>query len=209
MGLTVLIVALVAGLGPLAVVRLMAVGRINSVADVAPHDVAIVFGAGLAGNGPSPYLAARLQVARDLFNAGKVRVILVSGDNLSVSHDEPTVMMNWLTAQGIPADKIVRDFAGQDTYSTCVRARRIFGLASAVLVSQTYHLPRAIATCRLTGLDAVGVGDETVKANDPSRWRRYEFREWLADINMAYEVLSRRVPVLGEPETGVADALGR
>jgi vancomycin permeability regulator SanA len=200
-----LLVALVVGLGPVVAVRVASASRIDTVEQVAPHDVAIVFGAGLGPSGePGLYLSARLEVARSLFEAGKVRVILVSGGNPTASHDEPTAMKAWLVERGIPGDKVVADFAGWDTYSTCLRARQVFGVTEAVLVSQTYHLPRAVATCRLVGLDAVGVGDQTISA----RWT-YQVRELLADVNMVVEVLTRRQTTLGPAEPGVAEALGR
>jgi len=205
----VVIVALVVGLSPFAVVGVASVGRITTPDAVADHDVVIVFGAGLDNGKPSPYLAARLAIARDLFNAGKAKVILVSGDNLSPYHNEPAAMQEWLVEQGIPADKIVQDYAGANTYATCVRARRIFGVTEAILVSQTYHLPRAVATCRLVGVDVVGVGDDSVKSISPSMWRGYQFRELLADVNMLWDVVTRRQPILGPYDDSVDKALGR
>jgi vancomycin permeability regulator SanA len=201
-------VVLLLGASPFITVGIASSGRIVSLDQVEAHDVVIVYGAGLDEGRPSPYLAARLVIARDLFQLGKARVILVSGDNLSEYHNEPEAMKTWLIEQGIPADKIVEDFAGQDTYSTCVRARQVFGITSAILATQTYHLPRAIATCRLVGVDAVGVGDTTVKPDNPGRWLRYEFREALADVNMMYEVVTARRPILGPYEPGVDQALG-
>jgi len=67
-------------------------------------------------------------------------------------------MADYLVAHGIPAAKVVRDFAGRDTYDSCARAKRIFGVEHLTVVTQTYHLPRAVATCRALGLDAIGVG---------------------------------------------------
>ena len=206
----VVILGLLGGLGPMVTVRIASAGRMYTVDDVAAHDVAIVYGAGLQdGDQPSLYLAARLAIARDLFKAGKVKVILVSGDNLTVEHNEPDAMANWLIKQGIPADKVVADYAGQDTYTTCVRADQIFGVKSAILVSQTYHLHRAVATCRMVGVDAVGVGDESVRADRPMMWLRYQLREVLADINMVWEVATGREPILGNYEDSVDKALGR
>jgi len=199
---------IVAG-GPLLTAWVLSSDREQTVASVEPHDVAIVFGAGLAGTQPSPYLAARLQVALDLYQAGKVKVIVVSGDNREVYHNEPAAMTAWLVERGVPAGKVVADYAGTDTYSTCYRAKAIFGVTSAILVSQTYHLPRAIATCRLLGLDVVGVGDDTMKQRSPDSWSRYQWREYPAILNMAWEVLTARQPTLGPPQDGVQQALGR
>ena len=207
---SVIILGLLVGLGPMVTVRIASAGRLHSVDDVAAHDVAIVYGAGLSAyDQPSPYLAARLAIARDLYEAGKVKVIMVSGDNLTIEHNEPAAMINWLVKHGIPANKIVADYAGQDTYATCVRADRIFGVKSAILVSQTYHLHRAVATCRMVGLDAVGVGDESVRADWPMMWLTYQLREVLADIKMVFEVITGHETILGEHEDGVDKALGR
>ena len=207
--MSMIIVVIVVCISPFAIVGIASAGRQKSVDKVGAHDVAIVFGAGLDGDQPSPYLRARLQVALDLYTAGKAKVILVSGDNLTISHNEPWVMTQWLVNQGVPASKIVQDFAGEDTYSTCMRAKEIFGVTSAILVSQAYHMPRAITTCRLLGVDAVGVGDTTVKADRPGVWWKYWLRELPADANMVWEVVTHRQPILGPHETSVDQALGR
>jgi len=207
--LILVILIVLAGATPFIVVGISSAGRMSTVDEVSAHDVAIVFGAGLDDGKPSPYLEARLQIAHDLYMAGKAKVILVSGDNLTDSHNEPEAMRVWLVEHGVPNDRIVRDFAGEDTYSTCMRAQKIFGVTSAILVSQAYHLPRAVTTCRLLGVDAVGVGDETVRDPTPDMWRRYWFREIPADVNMLFEVLTRRQPILGPHENGVDVALGR
>ena len=208
--LSVVIVVVVVCVTPFAVAEIAAAGRQKTVDTVDPHDVAIVFGAGLEDDGtPSPYLRARLQVAVDLYMAGKAKVILVSGDNLSVTHDEPSAMTQWLIAHGVPDAKIVQDYAGEDTYATCMRANKVFGVTSAILVSQGYHIPRAVATCRMLGVDAVGVGDVTVRADRPWVWWKYWLREVPADANMVWEVVTHRQPILGQYETGVDRALGR
>ena len=207
---SVVIVVVVVSISPFAIAQIAAAGRQQTVDTVEAHDVAIVFGAGLEADGtPSPYLRARLQVAVDLYTAGKVKVILVSGDNLTTSHNEPASMTRWLVEQGVPESKIVQDYAGEDTYSTCMRANKVFGVTSAILVTQGYHMPRAIATCRMLGVDVVGVGDTTVKADRPEVWWKYWFREIPADANMIWEVVTHRQPILGQHEPGVDQALGR
>ena len=206
---SLIIVIVVVCVSPFAVVGIASAGRQKTVGDVVAHDVVIVFGAGLDGTRPSPYLQARLQIAADLYVAGKAKVILVSGDNLTTSHNEPAVMTQWLVEQGIPESQVVQDYAGEDTYSTCMRANKIFGVTSAILVSQAYHMPRAISTCRMLGVDAVGVGDTTVKADRSDMWWKYWFRELPADVNMLFEVVTHRQPILGSYETGVDRALGR
>lgn len=185
-------------------------GRVVTVEHAPERDVAIVLGAGLNPSGtPSPYLAARLDVAKELYDSGKVRAILVSGANPETSYDEPTAMQDYLVAAGVPEDKVVPDFAGRDTYDSCVRARRIFGVGAqeALIVSQTYHLPRAVAICRATGLDVVGVGDDTARELSRPEWDQGVLREKAAAIKAAWDVVTGRDPILGEPEPGIREAL--
>ncbi|MGO0575013.1 SanA/YdcF family protein [Ornithinimicrobium panacihumi] len=185
-------------------------GRVVGAAEAPQRDVAIVLGAGLNASGtPSPYLAARLDVARELYDEGKVQVVLVSGANPEASYDEPTAMRAYLVAAGIPEEHVVPDFAGRDTYDTCVRARRVFGVGEqqALIVSQTYHLPRAVAICRATGLDVIGVGDETARDLSRAEWDRGVWRERAAAVKAAWDVISGRDPILGEPEPGVTNVL--
>ena len=115
-------------------------------------------------------------------------------------------MRRYLEARGVPAARIVEDEAGNDTYDTCVRVRDTFGVRSAILVSQSYHLPRAVATCRALGVDAVGVGDDSVQ--HLSFWPVGVMREYPADVNLVLDVARRRPPAVADPpSTAVADAL--
>ena len=193
---------------PVAAALIGSAGRESDVASVAPHDVAIVFGAGVDPSGrPSAYLAARLEVAVALYESGKAKVLLLSGSNPEESYNEPEAMRAYLVDRGVPAKHIVLDYAGADTYGTCVRATRIFGVHSAILVSQTYHLARAITTCRLVGVDAVGVGDETMKTAYPNLWGAYVLRELAGYEKMAWDVVTGVQPILGAPESAIAEAL--
>ncbi|MFN8099402.1 MAG: ElyC/SanA/YdcF family protein [Dermatophilaceae bacterium] len=182
-------------------------GHTYAVADVPPAPVALVFGAGLTPDKqPSPYLAYRLDIAKALFDAGKVQVILVSGDNRTHAYDEPTAMLDYLVAHGVPAGRIVRDFAGRDTYDSCARAKRIFGVDHLIAVTQAYHLPRAVATCRALGIQADGVGD-TQGERFRDVWSAGSDREKLAALKAVADVVTRRDPVLGRQENGIRDAL--
>lgn len=182
-------------------------GHMYSAQDVSDEPVALVLGAQIYPDGtPSPYLKARLDLAKQLWDLGKVRAVLVSGDNGTDHYNEPDGMRNYLINAGIPAEKVVADYAGFDTYDSCVRARQIFGVNELTVVTQSYHLRRAVATCRSVGVDAVGVGDETVKAYS-SVWHRGVMREIPACLKMVWDVASRRQPVLGPPEDGIRRAL--
>ncbi len=196
--------------GPWWWVQRSSADHISTAAEAQSAPVALVLGAGLtAPLQPSPLLAARLDVAAELYRAGKVKVVLVSGDNREADHNEPDAMRAYLLARGLPADHVVADYAGIDTYDSCVRARRIFGVERLLVISQGYHLPRAVAVCRAAGLDADGVGDWTAQQRFPDVWRSGEQRELLANIKAVTDVLNSRDPILGEPETGVTDALRR
>lgn len=176
--------------------------------DTAPVvPVGLVLGAEVSPDGtPSPFLRGRLDVARQLYDAGKIKVIIVSGDNGTVAYDEPTAMRDYLINAGVPASQVVADFAGFDTYDSCYRARDVFGVTQLVLISQAYHLPRSVVTCRALGLDAIGVGDTSARAY-PAVWRSGERREVLANLKMIYDLVTQRVPVLGPRETSVDTAL--
>jgi vancomycin permeability regulator SanA len=176
--------------------------------DVPEAPVALVLGAQVYPDGtPSPFLAARLEIARQLYADGKVRAILVSGDHMHWEYNEPGAMLLWLLDHGVPTEKVVLDHAGFDTYDSCARAYHVFGVRQAIVVTQMYHLPRAVALCRKLGVDASGVGDETMKQfHGP--WRTGAVREYGAADKAAFDVLSGHDPVyLGRHETGVDDAL--
>ncbi len=166
---------------------------------VPARPVAIVFGAGVRADGRlTPMLADRMETAIELYRAGKVRKLLVSGDNRFADYDEPTAMYNYAVARGVPAADVVRDFAGRRTYDTCYRAGAIFGVQDALLVTQRFHLPRALFTCRSLGIDALGVS-----ADRRVYWSNayYRFRDAFATLRAWWDVeIARPLPVLGPPE---------
>src|SRR6185503_16521979 len=92
----------------------------------------------------SPVLEDRVDTAIELYRARKVDRILVSGDNRHPSYNEPKAMQEYLITHAVAAKDVVVDYAGRSTYETCLRAKEIFGLQRAVLVSQSYHLPRSL-----------------------------------------------------------------
>ncbi len=195
-------------LGPAAYVKLTARPNTFTVSSVPPAPVALVLGAQIYPDGtPSPYLRGRLDTAKRLYDAGKVRAILVSGDNGDDHYNEPDGMRRYLIRRGVPAKQVVADYAGFDTYDSCVRAKRIFGVNELIVVTQGYHLPRAIATCRLVGIEARGVGDYTT--NYGPVWRYGQIRELGANVKMVVDVVTRRTPTLGRYETSVDEALGK
>ncbi len=170
-------------------------------AEVPPRRVAIVFGAGLRRDGtPTPILRDRVSTAAELYFAGKVEKLLLSGDNRFVDYNEPEAMRQYALSLGVPNEALVLDYAGRRTYDTCYRAAAIFGVTEAILVTQAFHLPRAIYLCNHLGVEGVGV------EADQRLYRRssmfyWNLREYLATVNALWEVhISRPLPVLGKPE---------
>ncbi len=178
------------------------------VAGVPSAPVMLVLGAGLDASGnPTPFLTDRLDLSRQLFEAGKAQVVLVSGANPAPTYNEPAAMKAWLVARGVPADRIVEDRAGDDTYSSCDRTKRIFGIDEAIVVSQSYHVPRALALCRALGVQGYGVGDDRGRDYAAATWYAGETREIAANVKAALEVLPRRDAAPGPPDPAVRDAL--
>jgi vancomycin permeability regulator SanA len=194
--------------GSVGFVRLTSAGHLHTPESVPSAPVALVLGARVFPSGtPSPFLAARLDLAHRLYRDGKVRAVLVSGDNLAPEYNEPDAMRAYLINAGMPAEAVVADYAGFDTYDSCVRSRRIFGVDRLVIVTQGYHLPRAVATCRALGLDATGVGDDSLRHT--RAWRRGAIRDQLACVKTVIDLVTGRDPVLGPRETSLDEALAR
>ena len=192
---------LLAVLGPRLVTSFFSWSRIYNVATASSAPAAIVFGAGLTRSGqPTPILKDRVETGAQLYFAGKVQKLLMSGDNRTLSYNEPEAMRQYALSLGVPSSAIVLDYAGRRTYDTCYRAKAIFGLDSALLVTQAFHLPRALFLCNALGLQASGV-----EANNHRYWPPLMFiwnvREQLATIGAFMDVyVSRPLPVLGRPE---------
>ena len=176
-------------------------GRMFTAEDSPPSRAAIVFGAGLQKDGtPSPVLKDRVAAAARLYELGKVERILMSGDNRFVDYNEPAAMKTFALSLGVPEEIIVLDYAGRRTYDTCFRAREIFGLTEALLVTQRFHLPRAIFTCSRLGVKANGVIADLRDYHIHSLqfWHAREIPATLVALVEVY--ITRPLPVLGEPE---------
>lgn len=145
------------------------------------------------GGRPCGSLARRLDLGAKLFWSGKVDVLLVSGDGSAASHFEDRAMRDYLVAAGVPAEAILRDPHGYDTYDSCLRLRDVFGWEKVTLVSQGYHVPRAVAIATSLGVDAVGVGDYTGKGK-AEPYVTGELREWAANLKKDWDLLRRRPP---------------
>lgn len=167
--------------------------------------IAIVFGAGVRRDGrPSRMLADRVQAAVDLYQAGRVRTLLMTGDNSSVDYDEVSSMRDYAVERGVVPADIVLDFAGFSTYESCFRAQAIFGVGEAVLITQRYHLPRAVYTCRGLGVNAVGLGTPDWGRYSSTSMRRYTTREAVATLNALWQVhVIRPLPTFLGPFEGI------
>jgi SanA protein len=178
-----------------------AMSRLYNLQNAPQKKVAIVFGAGLTRDGqPTTVLRDRVEAAAYLYFAGKVEKILMSGDNRFASYNEPGAMRTYALSLGVPDQAIVLDYAGRRTYDTCYRAKAIFGVQQALLVTQTFHLPRALYLCNALGIQADGV------SADLHPYRRsiqviWNLRELPASLTALLDVHVRHpIPVLGKPE---------
>ena len=199
-----LILAILGGI-ILAVSRLVtglaARGKVYTSSEVPTHRVAIVFGAGLWRNGsPTPVLIDRVTTAANLYFAGKVEKMLLSGDNRFIDYNEPEAMRQLALSLGVPDEAIVRDYAGRRTYDTCYRAKAIFGVEEAILVTQAFHMPRALYLCNHLGVESVGV-ESDLRIYRKSSVLYWELRELLATTAALWDVnVGHPVPVLGNQE---------
>ena len=152
--------------------------------------VALIPGAAILSNGNlSPVLKDRVDAAVRLYKAGKIEKILVSGDNSTLTYNEVNPVRNYLLTSGIPAEDIFLDHAGFDTYSSMYRARDIFQVSSITIVTQSFHLPRAIYVAHHLGIVAYGFNADS---------GRYLFknyvREWFADVKASIDIAHHRKP---------------
>lgn len=177
----------------------MASNKIYLAEDVPPARAAIVFGAGLTASGaPTAVLKDRVTTAVNLYRAGKVEKILMSGDNRFINYNEPGAMKAFALELGMPEEDIILDYAGRRTYDTCYRAGEIFQLDQAILVTQKFHLTRALYTCNALGLNSTGVEADLRPYRDEGFW---SIREIPASLVAFIQVhLTHPEPVLGDKE---------
>jgi vancomycin permeability regulator SanA len=173
--------------------------RYEKVAAVPKRPVALVLGAGLNPDGtPSAMLADRIDGAAALLRAGKVKALLFSGDNGTVEHNELASMQAYALAHHVPSGKITLDYAGFDTFDSCYRARYIFCVRRAVVVTQEFHLARATYLCRSLGIDAVGLSQPDWGKYAVNTMFAQAVREVAARVKAVGDILEHRRPaVLG------------
>ncbi|MBN3895730.1 MAG: YdcF family protein [Nostoc sp. NOS(2021)] len=163
--------------------------RYTKPAEIPAQRVAIVFGAGVYPDGTlTPMLGDRVSAAVELYKLGRVQKLLMTGDNSRNDYNEVLAMQSYAVERGVPIQNITLDYAGFSTYESCYRAKDIFGVKQAVLITQKFHLPRAVYTCNQLGVKASGLGTPD--------WESYGFatvmystlREQLSTLKALWQV---------------------
>lgn len=165
--------------------------------DIDNIDCILVLGAGIRNNNPSPMLEARLLEGINLYNEGISNKILMSGDHGQDNYDEVNVMKRYALEKGINSEDVFMDHAGFSTYDSIYRAKKIFGAKKIIIVTQKYHLYRALYIANELGIEAYGIN------SDPRSYRgqfKREVREILARNKDFIKAKIKPKPTyLGEP----------
>ena len=160
--------------------------RIQPVNKLKPVQAIIVLGAAVLKNGqPSDALADRLDTGINLFKQGLAPTILLTGDNGAYHEDEMDVMKNYIESKGISETNLKIDGQGYRTYESCSRAANIFGIKSAIIVTQNFHLPRALYLCEKFGIDSSGTSAD-LRHYKEIAW--FYLRDWLASAKAFWDI---------------------
>jgi len=199
--INLVLAAVLALILPRLITAIYAWNRTYGESTIPPQKVAIVFGAGLTRSGEAtPILKDRVEAAANLYFAGKTKKLLMSGDNRFVDYNEPEAMRQYALALGVSDQDIVLDYAGRRTYDTCYRAKAIFGVTDAILVTQKFHLPRAVFLCNILGLNGTGVAADNFTYRKRSLFY-WNLRELPATLTAFADLITRPLPVLGKTES--------
>lgn len=156
-------------------------------------DCIIVLGAGVRDDGsPTWMLEDRILVGIDCYNSGSAPKIIMSGDHGRVEYDEVNTMKQYAIDKGVPSEDVFMDHAGFSTYETMYRAKEVFGAKKVVIVTQEYHLYRAIYAAQSLGLEANGVSADLRNYSNMQYYR--EFREWFARTKDFLKLLVKPEP---------------
>ena len=192
-----------AGVAPRLYSAWQARDQIYTLDSVPDRPVAIAFGAEVYASGRlSAMLADRVEMAAQLYQTGKVKALLFTGDNHIDSYNEPEAMRQYALSLGVPDGAIVLDYAGFRTYDSCYRARDIFKVSRAILVTQAFHLDRALLTCNTLGIESVGVAADVVRPEGYARVSllQSEVREFPSTALSMFDLLVGAKPTyLGDP----------
>jgi SanA protein len=189
--------------GANAYVLLKGGGETNRLSDVPHAQAALVLGAQVMPSGkPSIMLADRIKAADQLYEAGKVDKILLSGDHGQWNYDEVGTMRKLLLARGVPAKDLFTDHAGFDTWDSAQRARRVFDVESVVIVTQDFHMARALYAARRAGLHASGYSADLRRYG--SIIKKLEVREALARVKVVADSVTGAQPRFLGPEIPIS-----
>jgi SanA protein len=180
--------------GPLAIDQSIAwsVPVYGSVASVPASPVGLVLGTAPTVHGrPNVFYTARIRAAAELYHAGRVRGLIVSGDNSRAEYSEPDAMREDLIAAGVPAQHITCDYAGFRTLDSVVRARDVFGQSDLIVVSQPFHAERAVFLARQHGMRASAFAADNPRAR---AWFKFRAREVLARCLAVSDLLLGKEP---------------
>jgi vancomycin permeability regulator SanA len=175
-------------------INLVTIGdRYKASAQIPHEDVAIVFGAGLSADGtPSHMLADRVASGVELYQSDRIHKLLMTGDNSTISYNEVVAMKQYAHNLGVPTQHITLDYAGFSTYESCYRAHQVFDVHRAVVITQRYHLPRAVYTCRRLGVNTVGLGTADREIYGLRGMIPYLLREMLANVKALSDIYLTR-----------------
>lgn len=167
----------------------------DSVSDCGHNRVAVVLGCSkyFSSGKPNSYFRGRMEAAAALWKSGRIRGIIVSGDNSDRYYNEPKDMRAALVKLGVPDEKIVSDFAGLRTYDSVVRTARIFNAGAVTFISQPDHVARAVAIARGLGMDAEGLNAPLPPVTLRTRFTQF-LRERAARLAMAVDLIAHRAP---------------
>lgn len=161
----------------------------SSPTQTSAKEYAIVLGASVHGDALSELLKARMETAITLYNQKLVKTILMSGDGTDSYYNETAAMKKYALKNGIPEEVLITDEKGYSTYATILRAKEVFNAKSAYIITQNFHLPRAVWIAREIGIDAQGVNAGKTKDN----WY-YSLREFLARTKDFFQVKFKITP---------------
>ena len=165
---------------------------IKNMQDIPEITTAIVLGASVHSDGKlSPILKDRVDTAYLLYESGKVENFLLSGDHTTDDYDEVNSMKNYLLGKGVPQNKITLDHAGLDTYDSMYRSKALFDMDSAIVITQSFHLPRSLFIAKHLGLNYKGFA---AKPQDYKATQQIIFREKLANIKAIWELVINAKP---------------
>lgn len=164
----------------------------NDIENIPPAETVIVLGASVFSDGKlSGILKDRTDTAYELFKQGKAKNFLVSGDHKTDDYNEVNAMANYLVEKGVPEEKIVLDHAGFDTYDSMYRSHAVFGIQDAIVVTQDFHLPRAIFIAKNLELPYKGLA---AKSNIYQSTNSVKRRELFANFKALYEIILQNEP---------------